>query len=141
MRPRKSTATFSGQTKAAILRSKMTGWVDLVTPYRADFVDALKSQIQPSHRQWDPAMKVWHVQDMFLEKVIDMLGKYFDEVTTDLVEEKSAISGNLWTEVFKAIPKDTADKVYYALAMAVHPDHGGSNEQMTLLNKAYQECK
>lgn len=134
---------YSGPTKAAINRSKMTGWVDVVTPYLPDFVDELKSSIQPSHRQWDPAHKVWHVNELFLNELIPMLKRYFDEVTTDLLDSEET-SDNAFKAIFdilKKMPNGNIDKIYQQLAFALHPDRGGSNEQMRLLNEAYEKVK
>ena len=137
----------TGPTRAAINRSDIKGWLDVVTPYvpaiMADFLDELKSTIQPSHRKWDPDTKVWHVSDMFLEELIGMLKKYFDDVVTDLLEEPS-VPDNMFMPVFEALkglPDGTLDKVYRQLSQALHPDKGGSNELQKKLNDAYSEVK
>jgi len=131
---------FTGPTKAAILKSKREHWVDIVAPYNPDFVDQIKSDIQPSHRTYNPDTKRWSVNDIFLEDIIIMLKTYFNEVETDLTTEPTEPE-NLFTEVFKVINGQYRDKVYHALAQALHPDHGGSDELMTKLNQAYQEQK
>lgn len=136
---RKSQAKFKGPTKAAILKGNQAGWLTIITPYNANFVDELKSTIQPSHRQWDPSAKAWRVNEIYLEELVPMLQRYFDEIETDLTTEPS--SNNLFVEVFKIVNGQYRDKVYYALAQALHPDHGGSQELMTKLNAAYQETK
>ena len=132
-----------GPTRAAINRSVLTGWIDLVTPYSEGFVRDLKDSIQPGHRKWNPDAKVWQVNQIYLDKVIPLLRKYFDEVTTDLLAEPEA-PANLFRPVFdvlKRLPNGSADKIYRSLAMAVHPDHGGTDTLMKLLNAAYQEIQ
>lgn len=134
---------FTGPTKAAILRGNQEGWLTLVTPYNADFVDELKSTIQPSHRRWDPVSKTWSINEIFLEELIPMLQRYYDSVETDLTAE-STVPENFFGPVFDALknlPNGGMDKVYKSLAQACHPDHGGSDELMSKLNQAYQEAK
>ena len=130
---------FAGPTKAALLKSNRENWIDIVAPYNADFVDQIKSEIQPSHRTYNPDTKRWSVNDIFLEEVIVMLKKHFDDVETDLTTEQP---DNLFAQVFSVLPDgDYVDKVYHALAQAIHPDHGGSEQLMKQLNQAYQEKK
>ena len=56
-----SNVKFTGPSKAAILKDTVPGWIKVLTPYKADFVDELKSTVQPSHRVWEPVEKVWRV--------------------------------------------------------------------------------
>jgi hypothetical protein len=133
---------YKGPTRAAINRSEQRGWVDVHTPFNSDFVKKLKDNIQPSHRKWNPQQGVWHVNELFLDVVVELTKHYFDEVTTDLLnEEPTQLPANMFLPVMQALPKDTVDKVYKALAVAIHPDHGGSNELMSQLNQAYQSVK
>jgi len=132
-----------GPTRAAVNRSVLTGWVDLVTPYNAGFVRDLKESIQTSHRKWNPDMKVWQVNQIYLDKAVLLLKKYFDEVTTDLLTEPE-VPANLFKPIFeilRKLPNGNMDKIYRTLAMAVHPDHGGSDELMKKLNEAYQNAE
>ena len=70
-----------------------------------------------------------------------MLKMHYDEVTTDLL---TPVADNLFQPVFdavKALPDGTLERVYRALASAIHPDHGGTNDLMTALNQAYESTK
>ena len=132
---------FAGPTRAAINRSDTKGWVDVVSPYNADYIEDLKTVIQPSHRKWDPNQKVWRVSEIYLEELVGLLKMHFDEVTTNLTEPEQPAVDNIFKPVFSALKGDDMDKVYRALAFALHPDRGGSAEQMSKLNQAYQEVK
>jgi intergrase/recombinase len=136
--PKHSSKPYTGPTRASINKSYMKGWVDVVSPYKKDYVEDLKTVIQPSHRKWDPVKLVWHVNEMFLEELVGLLKMHFDEVITDLAEEEKTVD-NIFKPVFEALKndKDSCDKVYRALAFALHPDHGGTTEQMTKLNQAH----
>lgn len=133
---------FKGPTKAGIYRSDRDGWLKVVTPYHPDFVDALKSSIQPPHRTWDPDAKCWYINEMFLEDITKLCQRYYNEVETNLAEpEASDNNTNSFVELFDILPEDLVDKVYYSLSLALHPDRGGSNELVSQLNKAYKERK
>ena len=132
-----------GPTRASINKSAMAGWVELVTPFNELFVAELKSSIQPPHRKWDPEAKVWHVNEIYLDKVVPMLKKYFDEVITDLLQ-KEPVSSNLFNPIFdvlKTMPNGIMVKIYRSLAFALHPDKGGNNELMAKLNEAYEDAQ
>ena len=148
---KKKTAPFTGPTRATILKSNRDGWLKVIAPWipnvTPDFVDELKSTIQPSHRQWNPDEKFWLINEVYLEDLIIILKRHYNEVTTDLIEGQSEPddpdnpdnSDNLFAKVFEILPDgDYADKVYYALAQAIHPDHGGNDKLVDELNKAYQ---
>ncbi len=138
--PYKSTSSFKGTRKAAILKSDTKGWVEVVSSWSADFVDDIKASIAPSYRSWDPVAKRWKINEIVLENLIACLKRHFDEVSTDLVESEP-ISANPFEQMFTVIPKDCAVKIYRILAFALHPDHGGNNELMTQLNEAYGKVK
>jgi hypothetical protein len=128
------------KTRAGILKSTRQGWVRVVTPFDRDFVDDLKVMIPRDHRQWVPEDKHWLVNELFIKELVDIVRMHFDDVETDLGQKETIeTTEGLFNQLFKVIPKDHVDKIYKILAQALHPDHGGSTEQMTELNKAYQE--
>lgn len=131
---------FEGPSKAAILRSKKDKWIDIITPYSRDFVDNLKETVQPGHRKWDPDNKIWTVSEIYLEQVANLLKQYFDEVETDLLEPM-AQPENIFVPILSLIRDEDLDRVYKLLCFAVHPDRGGNEESMKLLNIAYSERK
>ena len=139
-RGKKKTTQFNGPTKAAILKSPKEGWLKVISPYSADFVDELKSTIQPSHRHWNPDEKYWLINEIYLEDLVTILKRHYNEVTTDLLGEESQPS-NLFSQIFEILPKEYVDKVYFILASAIHPDHGGNEALIKQLNEAYQEKK
>lgn len=141
---------FKGPTKAAICKSKMDGWVDVHSPYNKEYVETLKTVIQPSHRKWDAEQSVWHVNQIYLEELVGILKMYFDEVTTDLVDDPnssasaSSVPDNMFLpvlEALKGLSDGTMEKVFRSLAFAVHPDAGGSTELMTKLNEAHEQVR
>ena len=126
--------------RASVLKSNQDGWVRVVTPYNANFVDALKADISPSHRKWDPTNKCWLVYDAYLEEVLVILKDHYDEVHTDL--DAKPRYGDTPYKVMHLLP--TAPDVlvksaYRLLSMSVHPDRGGSEDMQVKLNLAYED--
>ena len=125
--------------KASIVKSSIPGFVAVISTFNRDFVDELKESIPHPHRQWNPTDKMWNISETYLEELVKILTRYYGEdVSTNLVEQKS---DNLFKQVFDILPNDFVDKVFFALAQALHPDHGGTNGMMTQLNSAYEERK
>ena len=132
---------YTGPSRASITRSlTMPSWLEVATPYRYQFVDELKSEIQTPHRKWNPDTKMWLVHESWVEELVKICARYFDEVISDLVDDDSS-NGNLFDQVFTVVDGQYRDKVYFALAQALHPDHGGSLEIMKKLNEAYEKAK
>ena len=143
-RPRSSRP--SGPTKATIMKSNISGWWEIVTPWNQDFLDSFKSVVASSYRFWDKDNKVWRVRESVLDDVVNLLKLYFDQVVAMETDDSKpeAISTDIFGELFKTLkdlPNNNMDKVYLALSNAVHPDKGGTNTLMTELNRAYQENK
>jgi len=134
-------STYNGPTKASITKSDIKGWVNITTPWNEAFLEDMKKNIQPSSRQWDPTLKVWKINDMFLEDMIILLKLYFSDVVVDLEEDKPTVAPitNLFVEVLKIVPDTYVQRVYEALRFAVHPDHGGTDAQFKELDVAYKE--
>ena len=129
-----------GVRRAAVLRSNLDGWVRVVTPYNANFVDALKADISPSHRKWDPANKSWLVNDAYLEELLVILRDHYDEVRTDLdAKPRYGDSPYKVMHLMPTAPDVLVKSAYRLLSMSVHPDRGGSDEIQVRLNLAYEE--
>jgi len=125
--------------KASLLKSDEKGFIIMLTPYNKAFVEKFKLQIPYPHRKWNPEKKVWLVAETMLEQTVELMKNYFDDISTNLLTEET--NNDVWKTVLDIIPIDYLDKIYMALANALHPDHGGSNEQMSKLNQAYQSRK
>lgn len=128
----------SGPQVARILKSAKEGWYDLSTPYNPGFVSEIKTKLTTSIRSYSPDTRMWSVHESALADAVELLKKYFTEVVNCVgLSQPSKDLVSVFDELFKMIPKEYQDKVYMALAQAVHPDHGGTTENMTKLNKSY----
>ena len=122
------------------------GFVRLYCPYRRDFVEALKDNIEPRHREpiyeernGKQRFSHWRIVDIYVPDLVKLLEDFFpgQEIESDLVEDE----GSWIEEMFRVIPDGKVDLVYRALAQALHPDLGGDEELMKKLNTAYQARK
>jgi hypothetical protein len=126
---------------ATIFNTPDTSWVELVTPYDPDFIDDLKQFISRENRKWVPDTTSWRVrvtEVKFLKKLLNDHGFVCTEQRIDVQPGWSQKGGNLFAQVLDMVPDEHVNKVYYALAQAVHPDHGGTSDQMKQLNMAYE---
>ena len=140
----KKRVEYQGPKEAAILRSSKEGWLNVSTPYKKEFVEDLKAFVEPSGRAWNPTTKFWEIKEIYLGTLVEVLKKHFGgNIIQNLTNEQDN-SGNMFKPVFavlKDMPNNEMKRVYNALAFALHPDRGGSNEQMSLLNQAYEEVQ
>jgi len=135
---------YQGPKEAHILKSTKEGWVNVSMPYDPKCIEDIKSWIESSGRRWNPDTKFWEVKEIYLEQLITILKKHFgDNIIQNLTTEDTS-SKNLFVPVFEALkvlPNGKMDQVYRSLAKACHPDVGGTDALMKLLNEAYQKVK
>ena len=137
--------TFKGTQEAAILKSQKDGWLNISTPYKPECVADIKSYIEPSGRMWNAQTKFWEIKEIYLGTIVTILKKHFgDNIIQNITDDDTPTPSNVFKPLFDVLvqmPNGNMDKVYSALAFAIHPDRGGSTEQMTKLNTAYEEAK
>lgn len=140
----KKRVEFQGTQEAAILRSQKEGWLNISTPYLKECVTDIKAFIEPSGRKWNPDTKFWEIKEIYLATIVTILKKHFGDNIIQNLTEETDLSGNVFKPLFDVLsqmPNSNMDKIYSALAFAMHPDKGGSDVQMKLLNEAYENAK
>src|SRR3990167_9002577 len=105
-------------SQASLLKSDQKGFVIMLTPYDKDFVEIFKAEVPYPHRKWDVDKKHWLVAETMLEKTLELMKLFFDEITTNLGSEEPGIT-NVWETMFKDIPSDYVYFVFRALAQAL----------------------
>lgn len=137
------------------------GWVKVRAPYDERFtplfVEELKSNINWKLRQWNASEKVWMVDPSALDTLIDVAKKYYSQVTVlngkDMGQEErydpfrarniGQIKGNgeysVIAELLKAASMECLKKVYKAMVVEFHPDHGGDPDTMKRLNTVWDK--
>ena len=141
----KKRTEYQGPKEAFILQGKIPGWLNVSTPYLPRCVEDLKAYIEPSGRKWNPDSKFWEIKEVYLGTLISILEKHFgkENIIQNITEEET-LPSNIFQplfEILKSMPNGNIDKVYSALAFAIHPDRGGSTEQMKMLNNAYEDVR
>jgi hypothetical protein len=136
--------------------------VTLKSGVAADFnnaVGTLKSYIHASARSYDPQSRQWHVDpdaqtefDRWLTYLVTVLGARIewqhDEAKEERRQHQWPPSGyrqqptreELCARLFllPGAPAELIKAAYKTLAIKFHPDHGGNEETMKLLNEAFQ---
>lgn len=148
----------------------LRSWVDVVFPYDADYVQAIKDTVPGSHRSWDPKRKLWSIHCAYE----DRLRKAFDWIEfsrTDTYKEDKARQERarqdrqrqqqqqrqqrtqpnpttavvsietVLVDLFRLLPAPLAPKAHKALARVVHPDTGGDTEICKALNNAWDRTR
>ena len=126
----------------------------MVTPYNANFVEAIKKSIPVSDRQYDPSTKIW----TFVEKYCDAMKAVVEQVfhvkatvVTRLQAEQAQApprSGganspldSVIIRFFKNLTYDAAQKAYREGALTLHPDRGGSLDKMSQFNADWDRLR
>ena len=131
--------------KIAIVRDS-PGFVRLYCPYRRDFVEALKDNIEPRYREpvyeernGKQRFSHWRIADFCVGDIVKLLEDFFagQEIESDLVEDE----GSVFDELFAMVPDDKVDKAYRLLSQLFHPDLGGDDQQFRKLSEAYGRRK
>ncbi len=126
---------------ATLFNRPNTSWFELVSTYDEEFIDDLKSFVAYENRKWVPETKSWRIRVSERNFILRLLKMHEYTVLEEEIEFSPSPDANLFRMVFNLIPDEYVPGVYRALAQAVHPDHGGTNEQMRDLNLAYEERK
>jgi hypothetical protein len=121
--------------------------VELISPYVAAAVAAIKDQIPAGFRKYDAVGRTWIVRREMKPTLLRLLSRYYDVLDTSL------LSGGA---VLQPAPPSGRDAAYAALdllpsavpelvtaayrikAKKAHPDAGGSHDAMVRVNAAYE---
>lgn len=130
-----ATITYKGEN--AIFGDKV---ILVETPYKKEFVEALKTNIPAKKRLYSDYDKAWIViRDQF-DRVAAICEKYFNEV--NLVDfPLPEIASTSWSTLYlvEGAPLEVVRAVYKALAQKYHPDKGGDVGTMQSINAAYKD--
>lgn len=126
----------------------------LASPYNKDFVEGLKKQIPYSDRSFDPDTKIWTFVERQLAPVqafFKLLGVQATIITRAQAEQASqstpagpqrgAAIAEIALTFMRTAGPDAMLKAYRAAAMSLHPDRGGSMDQMSALNAAWDRIQ
>ena len=120
----------------------------VTTPYNETFFNLLKQLIPFSDREWDKSSKTWTVTERFMEPIRQLAEKTFRDTATVITKAQSQKSSvppalakqpldGVICQFFRLLAYEDAQAAYRKASMRLHPDRGGSMEQMTALNSAW----
>lgn len=112
-----------------------------------NFNQELKDRIQHGARRWDPDQKVWKVDPSYEQILLEILNRWFEEVT--ILETNAppapapalAADTDAIAKMVRLCPDAVLPKVYRTIAAALHPNAGGDEEKMRELNMLWTQIK
>lgn len=121
-------------------------WFAIRSRYNREFIEELK-QCAPI-RAWDAATKSWLVPAASLDVVLRLCKKHYpyDDTTVERAQKPAATKsiGARPRDILGVSPRADQSEVkeaYRRLALALHPDRGGSHELFVLVQNAYDSLK
>ena len=136
----------------------LDGRAALRFPYDTWVIEALKLDVPPFARSYDPARKTWTVDRPWVDRAVAILREAFGRV--EVIAERHAREG--WDDrrtgstitdrirgtdhyqtlhLLPTAPLEVIEVVYRTLARRDHPDVGGDTERMKQINIAYEVLK
>lgn len=65
-------------TKSVQIKLDKTGSIKIITPYKKDFVDAIKGQIHWQNRKWDQDLKCWVVNSASIDQAMQIVRSFYN---------------------------------------------------------------
>ncbi len=129
-------------------RSRWDGSVEIEFPFNRGLVEALKTEIPSSHREWNPDRKVWIVASPWAHTAVVLLREFFPDAGRDPEPRPTPIRRS--DEAYQALhllpsaPPCVIEAAYRALVREQHPDiksaaeRDSAHEHMIALNRAIE---
>jgi len=70
--------TIARSSRGKVTIEYENGSIVATTPYRADFVEALKLQIPYTHRAWNGQKKAWYISDQYADILQELIKSYYN---------------------------------------------------------------
>ncbi len=117
------------------------------SPYKANFVAAIKEKIPQDYRYWDKDEKVWKVSYTYEDELIGLCETYYSDIAkygerryNTAVIQPSPTYQTLY--LLPTAPKEVVLAAYRALSKLYHPDiskDSNATEKMKRINTAFDE--
>lgn len=128
--------------------------VTVITPFVQAFVEELKDAIPYRSRSFDPEFRTWTVRQPYVDPALEIAAQHFDGMRRLYAEQPTTETGHTIEECLRRVrlfyceestlylihgaPWPIIQAAYRATAKLAHPDTGGSNQEMTRVNLAYE---
>lgn len=119
------------------------------TPFNPEWVEALKSLIPSTDREYDSVTKQWTIYGHYhVDAVIELTRRHFPQLkvtdhrrgsSTRAVATLDADFARL--HLLPSAPARLVQVAYRELAKESHPDRGGAHEVMLALNASYERLQ
>ncbi len=119
-------------------------------PFDRIFVDAIKADVPPHSRTYDPDEKAWYIAVAYQRIIRQLLEAVFIEVeVSDFGRHESRraepdVGGRTEFHVLhlrESAPPELVEAAFRCLARIHHPDRGGDTATMQAINSAYAALK
>jgi hypothetical protein len=117
--------------------------------YSPTTVDALKRRIPRFARQWDSELRMWTIDDLYFDEVLETLNAEHDTRIADRRHPRSVrplgpptrldAFATAISTLLAELPSDHRRRVARTIAAAAHPDAGGNTEVSKIANRLLEE--
>jgi hypothetical protein len=117
--------------------------------YSAGFVELIKRSVPPRKRKWHADAKTWSFDREYLNMLVHHANQWFGFVHAPEperepepeVEAPAPGVDGLIIQFFRALPSSARKAAYRTAALKLHPDVGGSAEEMLRLNALWERIE
>jgi len=128
--------------EAYVWVDQVSGVVKIRTPYVKEFVDRLKWSIPRDSRSWKPQEKVWEIEPSYADILVDVASDFFTVKKHDQISSIVPVQEpDIYSQMLSLASIDSLKRIYRIIAMDVHPDRGGNDQAMTILNECWEKIK
>lgn len=132
--------------KRPCLIKKTKDYWEIRTPYNEAFLEEFKEKIPLPFRVWAAEDKYWKVFGKAYQRLTLVICEaYFSVMTEEEQTNDDAHYSNSHhystLHLLPSAPKELIRAAWICLAKLYHPDYGGDQEAMKLINRAYEELK
>lgn len=129
----------------ATIESSGPAWIAITFTYNNELKDELMIVVGRGNYKWVKETKQWLVRHSFHDAVVELFESYEYSID-DYVQYRpsppqAVATSNPWLKVFGELDSDLAHKLYRAATRTLHPDAGGTDAAMRLLNAAWASKK
>jgi hypothetical protein len=128
---------MSRQHAIPTIRRRADGGAEFAVPYEPAWVARVKALVPTDNREWNPAAKTWTIWPPHVEAVLALTMAIFRHID-DVGAAAPAPAVDAWRVLHlrETAPPEVIESAFRTLAKLVHPDRGGSHEQMLALTAA-----
>jgi hypothetical protein len=114
-------------------------------PFDTYWVSTVKTLVPGHFREWDPAAKLWIIDDPYIDPVMALTRRVFGYVdgagNAHTSHHTPPSDPHVTLHLLPLAPPQLVDAAFRTLAKLAHPDAGGSHDAMLALSEAYDALR